>query len=97
MPFDSSVLGYQKPTLLRYTRDQLLLLHPSRTLAPQLPRELWARTPSGHGRPRKRGKRGGVRQRLRRRADRPPLPSMILCNARSLKSKVDELQSNTRV
>ncbi|KAK0150742.1 InaD-like protein [Merluccius polli] len=39
---------------------------------------------------------GGVRQRLRRGVDRPPLPSMILCNARSLKSKADELRFNTR-
>lgn len=43
------------------------------------------------------GRHVGVRQRLRRRASRPPLPSMILCNAPSLRNKVGELQLNTSV
>ena len=47
--------------------------------------------------PRKRGRRGGVRQRLRRRCSRPPLPSMILCNARSLRNKIDELRIMAKV
>ncbi|KAK7907136.1 hypothetical protein WMY93_015748 [Mugilogobius chulae] len=42
--------------------------------------------------PRRRGRRGGVRQRLRRRGSRPPLPSVILCNVRSLKNKIEELR-----
>jgi len=45
---------------------------------------------------RKRGRRGGVRQRLRRRGDKPPLPSIILSNVRSLRSKMDELRINRR-
>ena len=42
-------------------------------------------------RPRKRGRRGGVRIRLRRRRFRPPLPSIVLGNAQSLWNKSDEL------
>ncbi|KAG7499465.1 hypothetical protein JOB18_039315 [Solea senegalensis] len=44
---------------------------------------------------RRRGRRGGVRQRLRRLGlRRLPLPSIILGNAQSLRNKVDELQAN---
>ena len=41
---------------------------------------------------RKRGKRGGVLTRLRKRHNQPPLPSIFLANARSVRHKVDELQ-----
>ena len=41
---------------------------------------------------RKRGKRGGVRVKLRKRYNRPPLPSVILSNARSINNKLDELK-----
>ena len=42
--------------------------------------------------PRKRGKRGGVRARIRRRGVKKPfMPVIILSNARSLCNKVDEL------
>ena len=43
--------------------------------------------------PKKRGKRGGVLARLRKRYSRPPLPSVILSNVKSLQNKVDELKS----
>ncbi|XP_073717881.1 uncharacterized protein [Misgurnus anguillicaudatus] len=44
---------------------------------------------------RKRGKRGGVRLRLRKmRLNRLPLPSMILGNVQSLRIETDELQGN---
>ncbi|KAK0144778.1 hypothetical protein N1851_016764 [Merluccius polli] len=46
---------------------------------------------------RRRGRRGGVRQRLRRLGlRRLPLPSIILGNAQSLRNKVDELQANVK-
>lgn len=45
---------------------------------------------------RKRGRRGGLRQQLRRRGNRPPLPSMILSNVRSLRNKMDKLRLLTR-
>lgn len=40
---------------------------------------------------RKRGRRGGVLVRFRRRAHRPPLPAIILANVRSINNKTDEL------
>ena len=44
---------------------------------------------------RKRGRRGGVRQRLKRlKLQCIPLPSILLCNAQSIRNKVDELQAN---
>ncbi len=85
-------------SLLNYTRDQLLLLRHSYTSASPLPRELLVQSPTEgcRRRARKRGKCSGVRQRLRRRAIRPPLPSILLYNACSLKNKVEELRVNTR-
>ncbi|KAK7893494.1 hypothetical protein WMY93_022646 [Mugilogobius chulae] len=52
---------------------------------------------AGPRKPRKRGKRGGARQRLRRQSlNRIPLPSMMLINAQSLRGKIDELQAHVR-
>ncbi|KAI4873821.1 hypothetical protein NFI96_014420, partial [Prochilodus magdalenae] len=42
---------------------------------------------------RKRGKRGGLHARLKARAMRPPLPSLLLANVRSLENKLDELRA----
>ena len=46
---------------------------------------------STHRSSRKRGRREGVLTRFRRRNLRPPLPAIVLTNARSLKNKTDEL------
>ena len=45
---------------------------------------------------RKRGKKGGVRQRLRRQLhnNRIPLPSIILANVQSLRNKIDGLHGH---
>lgn len=46
---------------------------------------------------RKRGRRGGVRQQLKRQGHRRiPLPSIILVNAQSLWNKLDDLQANVK-
>ncbi|XP_037400811.1 uncharacterized protein LOC108414208 [Pygocentrus nattereri] len=42
---------------------------------------------------RKRGKRGGLHARLKARASRPPVPSLLLANVRSLENKLDELRA----
>ncbi len=42
------------------------------------------------------GDGGGVRERLRRRASKPPLPSVILSNVRLLAPKMDELCAITK-
>lgn len=78
---------------IQYTREVLLSLrnhaNPQGSLIENLPREIRS---SRRQRVRKRGRRGGVRQRVRKRGNKPPLPTMILCNARSLNNKMDELR-----
>ena len=78
---------------LSYTRDELQAL---RAAGDQPPPDLSEdiRPSAPRRRIRRRGRRGGIRQRLRRRGNRPPLPSMILSNGRSLKRKMDELWTN---
>ncbi|XP_060780915.1 uncharacterized protein LOC132888838 [Neoarius graeffei] len=80
----------------RYSRDALLALrHKSPSLLPlpflsDIPVEL--RRPTR----RKRGRRGGIRNRLRRRYTKPPLPVIILSNVRSLNNKIDDLRTHAR-
>lgn len=44
----------------------------------------------------KRGSRGGVRNRLRSRGNRHPLPIITLSNVRSLNNKLDEITTRLR-
>ena len=44
----------------------------------------------------KRGKKGGVKQRLRKLGCKPYLPSLILGNVRSLQNKMEELCANVK-
>lgn len=45
---------------------------------------------------RPRGKRAGVRNRLRARAHRTPLPSILLANVQSLENKLDDLRARIK-
>ena len=46
---------------------------------------------------RKRGRRGGLRQRLKRQGHHQiTLPSVILANVQSLRNKVEELQASVK-
>ncbi len=40
-----------------------------------------------------RGRRAGIRNRLRKRAHSPPLPSILLANVQSLENKMDDLRA----
>lgn len=90
--------GVSTWTPISYTRDTLLALHHDGPPPLNLP--VCVRPSSErnrrHRRHRRRGQRGGIRQRLRRRGNRPPLPAMILCNARSLHGKMEELRANSK-
>lgn len=44
----------------------------------------------------KRGRRGGVRARLKRRGVKTPVPAITFGNVRSLRNKIDELSANCR-
>ncbi len=50
---------------------------------------------NGHRRRNKkhRGKSAGIRNRLRKRAHSPPLPSILLANVQSLENKMDDLRA----
>ncbi len=50
----------------------------------------WRRKRCERGR--KRGKRGGIRARLRANPTRPALPTLMLSNVRSLENKLDLIQ-----
>lgn len=92
----------------RYSREFLLGLqwsHPAVTdfninlLTGNLPLELLIGRNinfTKQGQTRKRGKRGGVKQRTRKllSRNRIPLPSVILANVRSLMNKTEELRAN---
>ncbi len=54
---------------------------------------VWVAKSRRRRRRRKRGKRAGVLVRLRRRAFRPPLPTILLANVQSLDNKLCELRS----
>ena len=80
--------------VLTYTREFLLSLqHPTTqddlygnifNVHPELKRRSKAKT-------KKRGSRGGVRERLKRRGFKHPLPTMTLSNVRSISNKMNEL------
>lgn len=82
---------------LAYSGTELLQLReggipPPPNLLSCVPREL-LRQP---GQARRRGEKGGVRQWVRKAA-KLPLPSILLCNARSLRRKLDELRTQAKV
>lgn len=84
---------------LLYSRMELLDLRSYGTLTNpmgEIPKELLRQPRPAPCRVRKRGKRGGVRQRVRR-ASKLPLPPVLLCNPRSLRNKLDELRTQVGV
>ena len=95
---------------IQYTRDQLLAWNSPSLLSGQYPlsklpggilRRVNCNSAPGDDagivKKRKRGKRGGVRQRLRsKQLTRIALPSLIVGNVQSLRNKLDELQGNVR-
>ena len=95
------------PARRQYSRNKLLQLNIGSTvgvfdISSQFPEIIRRRSNKSYGGAKengrkKRGKRGGVRLRLKRTLpNRLQLPLMILGNIRSLRNKVDELQGNIR-
>lgn len=107
--FDATWNEFPKPKYLQYSRDFLLqwghfqdLRPPPDLIIPDL-NSLVDQTSGkresmgGIRRSKKRGKRAGVCQRLRKQPiSRISLPSIILSNAQSLRNKMDELQAHVR-
>lgn len=87
--------GITQPPAITYSRE-FLLSYGSKpnSLGPDitLPHELLrVRRLNKKQKRKKRGSRGGVKNRLRRRGSRHPLPVITLSNVRSLNNKLDEL------
>ena len=88
----TSSIQYDRQCLLHFAEAPL-----SRFKPPDLPDWVPTRNESKEPCPlRRRGKRGGIRQRVRKRGHRPPLPTITLANVRSIRNKLDELQANLR-
>lgn len=83
-------LDTQSSNKITYSRQDLLSLRGSAThgLTPLdvIPADILCK-------PRKRGRRGGARARLRRRPFKPPLPSVVMANVQSLRNKMDILHA----
>ena len=99
------ILGGADIIHFKYSRDTLIFLQTVTvptcfdTVPDELKRNDDDRT--DRQRKRRRGCRGGVMRRLRRNKTRPPLPSMILANVRSIRpngsnNNFDELELNSR-
>lgn len=90
---------------LHYSRTELLLLNNGALHLPVghfIPQEITNPPPGTSAaadrrrkrceRRQKRGKRAGVRARLKASPFRPPLPTIFLSNARSIRNKMDEIR-----
>ncbi len=93
----SALITYDKGTLLdighRFTNLLQDTLSPNSSWPPEILRNVEEN--NGHRRRNKkhRGKSPGIRNRLRKRAHSPPLPSILLANVQSLKNKMDDLRA----
>ena len=96
-----SLITYDRQTLLGI-RNQFSLpyVDTSPDNKPAFPAEILQPTDGTHeenkpkSRARKhRGRRAGIRNRLRSKANRPPLPSILLANVQSLVNKLDDLRA----
>ncbi len=92
----SALITYDKGTLLdigyRFTNLVQDTLSPNSSW----PLEILRNTENnGHRRRNKKhsGKSAGIRNRLRKRAHSPPLPSILLANVQSLENKMDDLRA----
>ena len=92
--------GGQGTGTQRYDREFLISLQTPQAPS-DFPFELFPAEMTNRVNVRKRGKRGGVKRRMRRNKTKLPLPSMIVSNVRSINPKspnhnFDELLANCR-
>ncbi len=97
----SALFLYDKRTLLDIGHRCTILLQDTLSTDPAWPVEILRNTDVNKGRlnnPRRRkkkhrGRRAGIRDRLRKKAHSPPLPSILLANVQSLENKMDDLRA----
>lgn len=96
---DNNNGGHFVPVPVHHSREYLLSFEklPSSSVAPCIDINWteYTQKKKNHTK-KKRGSRGGIRNRLRRRGIRLPLPTVSLTNARSLVKKMDELTALVR-
>ncbi len=97
----SAMIIYDKRTLLDIGQHYTNLIQDTLSTNPMWPLEILRHT-ENKGRlnnPRRwrkhRGRRAGIRNRLRKRAHSPPLPSILLANVQSLENKMDDLRTRS--
>ncbi len=98
----SALFIYDKRTLLDIGHHCTNLLQDILSTDPAWPVEILRNAEVNKGRPNNprrrkklRGRRAGIRDRLRNRAHSPPLPSILLANVQSLENKMDDLRART--
>ncbi len=96
----SALFIYDRRTLFDIGHHCTNLLQDTLSTDPAWPLEILRSTEVNKGRlnnPRRRrkhcGRCAGIRNRLRKRAHSPPLPSILLANVRSLENKMDDLRA----
>ncbi len=92
----SALITYDKSALLDIGNRFTNLVQDTLSPNPSWPLEILRNAENkGHRRRNKkhRGKSAGIRNRLRKRAHSPPLPSLLLANVQSLDNKMDDLRA----
>ncbi len=96
----SALFIYDKRTLLDIGHRCTNLLQDTLSMDPARPLEILRNTEVNKGllnnrrrQKKHRGRRAGIRNRLRERAQSPPLPSILLANVQSLENKMDDLRA----
>ncbi len=93
----SAMITYDKGTFLDIGHRYTNLLQDTLSLNPSWPLEILRNVERNNGHRRRnkkhRGKSAGIRNRLRKRAHSPPLPSILLANVQSLENKMDDLRA----
>ncbi len=95
----SALITYDKSALLDIGNRFTNLVQDTLSPNPSWPLEILRNAENkGHRRRNKehRGKSAGIRNRLRKRAHSPPLPSLLLANVQSLDNKMDDLRARIR-
>ncbi len=98
----SALFIYDKRTLLDIGHRCTNLLQDTLSTDPAWPVEILRNAEVNKGclnnprrRKKHRGQCAGIRDRLRKRAHSPPLPSILLANVQSLENKMDDLRART--
>ncbi len=98
----SALFIYDKRTLLDIGHRCTNLLQDTLSTDPAWPLEILRNAEFNKGHPnnprrrkKHRGRRAGIRDRLRNKAHSPPLPSILLANVQSLENKMDDFRART--